>query len=483
MWFAGATTIYNLYFHPLHKFPGPRAAAISEGWLYALSRSGTQEPTFEQLHKDYNTRALRIAPNELHITDVSLYKTIYSQSKPYPKNAAFYDAFNIKDTIFGGTDPAVHKERRRRLNPFFAKSGILKIERAIWEHVESLQRRLEALSSKGRPIMALNAFRCLTIDIISEFAFASAKGLVEGSDDNFYNKYLDTFDAAVVVIWDSMFNPTVRTIGNALPKFFISSISKEIGLMIKIQDEGKKSYEDYKTLAKSEAPVIFDCMNDLPDEPVAKEAIDILVAGSDTTAFTLATGVWHITRNPMIKQKLAQALREAVPNTSQAPSLIQLESIPYLMACIQESLRIAIAVPGRLPRVVPGGGADPLVVDGKVVPPGTIVGISAYTMHNDEETWGSDARQFNPERWLGEGGKSLASSLVTFSKGARNCIGQTLAIAELTFALFMVYRNFEVELDAVCANPLRTLDMFSQQIDGNGVVLRMKPVDTTRNAR
>lgn len=54
------------------------------------------------------------------------------------------------------------------------------------------------------------------------------------------------------------------------------------------------------------------------------------------------------------------------------------------MACVKESLRVAMPVPSRLPRVVPGGSPDPLIVDGKVVPPGTTASMSAYTMHSSQ---------------------------------------------------------------------------------------------------
>ena len=40
------------------------------------------------------------------------------------------------------------------------------------------------------------------------------------------------------------------------------------------------------------------------------------------------------------------------------------------VACVKESLRVGMAVPGRLPRVVPQDLAEPFVVDGQVVPPG-----------------------------------------------------------------------------------------------------------------
>ena len=41
----------------------------------------------------------------------------------------------------------------------------------------------------------------------------------------------------------------------------------------------------------------------------------------------------------------------------------------YQTACVKEAMRYAMAVPGRLPRVVPHG-AEPLVNDGKIVPAG-----------------------------------------------------------------------------------------------------------------
>ncbi|CCF31780.1 hypothetical protein CH063_16116, partial [Colletotrichum higginsianum] len=75
-----------------------------------------------------------------------------------------------------------------------------------------------------------------------------------------------------------------------------------------------------------------------------------------------------------------------------------------------------MAVPGRLPRIVPepGMGAEALVVDGKHIPPGACVSISAYSVHFDESIWGADARSFIPERWLTDDGKHLEKYLVTF---------------------------------------------------------------------
>jgi hypothetical protein len=45
--------IYLLHFHPLAKFPGPKAAALSQRWLYNLSAAGSPEVEFERLHREY----------------------------------------------------------------------------------------------------------------------------------------------------------------------------------------------------------------------------------------------------------------------------------------------------------------------------------------------------------------------------------------------------------------------------------------------
>lgn len=509
--YRGVLLVWRLRFHPLAKFPGPRAAAVSDRWLYALSKAGHPEAEFDKLHRDFGkktsplessrisvpswackglfqpvadrinvgTQALRIGPNELHITDVSLYKVIYSQRNPYLKVSEFYAGFNTPHTLFAESDPALHKERRRLLNPFFSKAGITKVESMVFDKARRLQKKLSALSAPGRQhlINAGNAFRSLTVDLITEYAFAKSKMLIENSDDNFASPTLQGLDAATVGLWDSIYQPAMRKTANLIPTALVSALSKELAALFNIIHEAKDSYEDYKKTGKRELPVIFDAMKVVPDDQqVVAEAIDILVAGSDTTAFTLTCGIWHISRNAHIQRKLTEALAEALPGREEPSSLLQLESIPYLGACVRECLRMAMPVPGRLPRIVPGAGHEPLVVDGQVVPPGTVVGISAYTMHRSEELWGSDALDFNPDRWLGEEGKHLESYLVTFSKGLRSCIGQNLAFAELYATIAMLYGNFEIQVDPT-SQSFGGVDYFTQQVPEPGLLLRMKELN------
>lgn len=121
--------------------------------------------------------------------------------------------------------------------------------------------------------------------------------------------------------------------------------------------------------------------------------MEILIAGSDTTAFTISIALLHILRNEGIKNKLTRAVTDAIKDPKSMPSYTELSQVEYLVsghsirhprdldrtemlmreqrAVVKESLRIAMPVPGMLPRIVPAT-STPFVVDGQVVPPGVI---------------------------------------------------------------------------------------------------------------
>lgn len=141
-----------------------------------------------------------------------------------------------------------------------------------------------------------------------------------------------------------------------------------------------------------------------------------------------------------------EQLSKGIPDPDTMVSLRQLEKMEYLHACVKEALRLAMPVPGRLPRVVPENG-QPLIIDGKLIPPGTIIGASAYSVHMDESIWGPNAESFIPERWLGgDKTKEPDKCLLTFSKGARACIGINLAHAEVFYTLAYFFRRYDIQL-------------------------------------
>ncbi|KAF5580075.1 cytochrome p450 [Fusarium pseudoanthophilum] len=461
---------YMLYFHPLSKFPGPRSAAISRKWQAKIVNKGFPEKEYERLHKQFGTRALRIGPNHLHITDTSLYKVIYSQTNAFPKEKAFYDTFESHHTTFSETDAQLHKQRRKLLSPLFSKSGVSKLEPLILEKVKETKEKVQRISHRG-PINAWPAFRCMTIDIISEFSFGTCINLINEDPDTFSSEYLRAMAIAADVPFLRYYSTTQRLLAKFIPLSIAANFNPVLSHLQKLVGIIVHSYDNYTHRTNdSPFPVLFDNLQAIPPDMQKAEAINTFIAGSDTTAFTLVTALYHILRLPEVEKRLTESVDEIFGEHQATPSLLQLEQTKYLRACINEALRLAMSVPGILPRVVPRR-SQPFVVDGKVVPPGTIVGMSAYTMNTDPQIWGQDAHSFNPDRWLGPNAKELETHMCTFSKGARQCIGINVAYAEATIALAHFFYHFKMELKT---KELRIVDKFTTEASDPGLLVDFK---------
>ncbi|KAK2023938.1 cytochrome P450 [Colletotrichum zoysiae] len=462
--------VYRLHFHPLSKFPGPRSAAISDQWQAKLTKLGYPEPEYEKLHADFDTKALRIGPNKLHLSDTSLYKLIYSQANPFLKEKDFYDAFGSLHSLFVESDPHLHKERRKLLNPLFSKSGVLKLEPLMVEKAEELKLKIKRVSKAGS-INVANAFRCMTVDVITEFAFGKCANLTNEHPTSFDAEFLEVLHAGGNVPPKIYYSTITRLLTKWVPLSVAANFSTDLRRMADLLGTAARSHDEYtRRTTNSKFPVIFDYLQSVPDHLQKLEAIDILIAGSDTSAFTLTTALYHILSMPEVEKALVESLDQVIGKSQTLPSLLQLEKIKYLRACVNEALRVAMPVPGMLPRIVPKQ-AQPLIVDGKVIPPGTIVGISAYTMHTDPEIWGSDAKSFNPARWLGPDAKQLETNIHTFSKGLRQCIGINIAYAEVTMTLALLFHDFKMELKT---KELHLEDRFTTEVLGP-VLVDFKP--------
>jgi len=336
------------------------------------------------------------------------------------------------------------------------------------------------------------AVRCTTVEVISEYAFGLPVNMIEESRDTFHSEFLDTFDIASEFIIEGYHRPVavgsrfalVSLLPKKLAKWFDPRALKLGELQSYAHRCAQNNMMQNKESRGLSHPVIFDNLTTLPEAQLHAESVDILIAGSDTTAFSVSIGIFHILSNPAIKSKLTDDLMKLIPEISQMPRLAQLEDCPYLFACVKESLRIASAVPSMLPRIVPDPkkvkGAEPLFVDGKLIPPGTIVGLSAHTMHNSTELWGPDAKVFKPERWLDDDGtiggnaKTSEQWLCTFSKGVRQCVGINVAHAEMFVLFAVLFRQFDMELPGNFGMP-KLKDLFAQQIEAPGMLVRCKP--------
>lgn len=79
-------------------------------------------------------------------------------------------------------------------------------------------------------------------------------------------------------------------------------------------------------------PVILDSMQELSDQDQAMQAIEIILGGTDTSAFTLSMGIFRILGSPECSKKLVASLDEHISRPRLMVPLVELEKIDYLVS-------------------------------------------------------------------------------------------------------------------------------------------------------
>lgn len=177
---------------------------------------------------------------------------------------------------------------------------------------------------------------------------------------------------------------------------------------------------------------------------LADESVGILNAGTEPTATMLSYATYFWLKFPHVQTRVLEELASVQHIKGRLP-LQQLENLPYFTGFVKESLRYIPLVPGRLPRIVPPGEGLYVLSTKQTIPPGSVVGMSHLAIHFDPDIF-EQPDEFRPERWIGEQGKALNRWLLSFSKGRADCIGKTLAYAEMHLILANLVTRFDLEL-------------------------------------
>jgi cytochrome P450 len=191
----------------------------------------------------------------------------------------------------------------------------------------------------------------------------------------------------------------------------------------------------------------------ITDEEIQEEVDTFMFEGHDTTGVSLGWTLYCLGRNVDVQLQLQREL-DAVMGQCTVPEYEQLERMPYLQACISESLRLYPPVP-MFSRTT----TEPLTVGSVTIPRGMDVSISPWLLHRDSTVW-DRPDEFLPERWLGEDSCSQRVhhfSYMPFAQGPRNCIGRMFALNEEKMLVATVAKQFVIaalhNLDEVQPSP------------------------------
>ncbi|PQE06289.1 benzoate 4-monooxygenase cytochrome P450 protein [Rutstroemia sp. NJR-2017a BBW] len=441
--------LYRLYYHPLVQFPGPLLARATYAyeWYYDLVLGGQYTFKLRELHEKYGP-VIRLNPDELHFNDPDYYDEIFNVTngeaeKPY----RVANVFGPYPAAIGTQGHHLHRIRRGALNPFFSKRSVLDLVPFIRTHIDRLCARFDAASKSSEPI-----------DL----------------------KYCFAANLHVPWVMKLMYKIPLTSVKDRIMRILNPAMSDILDMREDLaqQVEDIRSQKDLSYTKSGHRTVFHDLLeSSLPLEEMTRnrlrdEAFSLITAGSGTTAYVLRNLSYHIAADHRVQQKLLSELRTVMQHPTSRPDLQKLESLPYLNAVIQEGLRMTQPITHRLSRLFP---KKTLVFQGKIIPPGTVVHMTALLIHENEDIF-PDAKSFIPERWL-DSKLPLKRYLVPFARGPRSCLGINLAWAELYLIVAMVFRRFDFDIAGVVRerdiDAARDVIMGVPRSDSKGVVVKV----------
>ncbi|KAI1130325.1 isotrichodermin C-15 hydroxylase [Nemania abortiva] len=451
-----ATVIYNIYFHPLRKFPGPfihRASTIP--WAIQHTR-GIQAFMTQKFHDQYGP-VVRIGPNHLSFTDSTAWKDIYGHrvgndlhTNEMSKATQFVRTIRSIPTSIINSDREEHSRFRRALSHGFSDAAMRQQEPEIMKYVDLLIERLHQECDQGNKSQNLEAwYNWTTFDIVGNLVFGQSFNCLQRAS---YHPWIDFIfrsirgGALTVALTYVGLSSVVQVLFN-MGGFSISKVRGYTDDMVNTRLSMEKTREDlFEGLVKRRNEW------NLSFQKLSSNAFILVLAGSETTATTLSGATYLLLTHPDILEKLKHEVRSSFTDASQI-NINTVGSLKYMLAILNEALRLYPPVTSGLVRSVPKGGAQ---VAGHFTPEGTLVEIQHWSMNHSSENW-ADPWDFKPERFLGTSKEALEAgnkleALQAFNVGPRNCIGRNLAYAEMRIILARIIYDFDLKMDSASAD-------------------------------
>ncbi|KAI7091342.1 cytochrome P450 [Hortaea werneckii] len=443
-------TIYDVYFGPLSKFPGPKINAWSRIPSILTLVRGDDNVDIPRLHQQYGP-IVRITPDSLSMADgAESFKQVYGfrkagQPKPVKDTKFYGKPLNGVHSVIGADD-AGHSRQRKILSNAFSDKALKEQTPLLKRWVGLMKKKLEERAVAGTETDMLKMYNCTTFDIMGDLTFGEGLNMLEDSE------YSPWVKAIFGGIKNATFFRGIKLI-NALTSFVVEEIIFKSEVAREKQFEHwnySKERVDRRLQTTPGRPDLWSRILEKSDGPGGlsleehhSNASLFMVAGTETTATALSGTTFYLLRNPDSLATLSKEIRSAFHSFDDL-DLDVLARQKYLMAVLQEGLRMYPPVPTTLPRVVPEGG---MIIDGKFVPEGTIIGVHHLSTYRMESHF-KNASEWHPERWLGdpEYKDDHLDALEPFSVGPRNCLGKNLAWHEMRLLLATVVLHFDLKL-------------------------------------
>ncbi|UNI20893.1 hypothetical protein JDV02_006942 [Purpureocillium takamizusanense] len=471
----------------LRQFGGPRWTGVSN-WPHSMAMLQNRcHEWYEEANEKYGPIA-RVAPNVLVTSSPDVWAHVNTKAG-YKRSAWYYNACRIehrRDNVFSQTDVAKHDFRRKQMAPGYSGRENLHLESSIDERIAEFLALIRAKYASaaperaGVPLDLGEKVQFFTLDVISGVGLGRPFGMLasDADIDGYLRSSEDGLRAANAALalglsWlahapllGRLIAPSPRD-GSGFGRM-MAACFRRVDARAAEEEKEKKTNgaaiaaagDGHSNGDSKRSDMLASFMrHGLAGDELRSEALEQIIAGSDTTSTGIRGALLHVVTNPRVYARLQREVDDAVAayglEDAAIISLAQAKRLPYLQAVIREALRVWPPAVNIFARDVPPGG-DTVLVDGHrpvFLPGGASIGYSAYAMHHSEAIYGPDAKAFRPERWLAAAAEDpdrhalmLRTNDLVFGHGKYQCLGKPVAQLELAKTIFELMRNFDMTL-------------------------------------
>ncbi|KAJ2522529.1 hypothetical protein H4217_000688 [Coemansia sp. RSA 1939] len=449
--YAAWEVFYALYLSPLRNVPGSFWTRISKLPMMIADIRGTGHEFMLWHHQKYGSIFV-MEPKKIAVCDPDDCVTVLG-THAFLKDEKYGNVDFIEPNLFLTRDPTLNKQRRRQIGPALSTSNLLKMEDVVLaagpkQLLAKWDTQL-AKSDSGKAVICYHYdFVLLTFDIIGTLGFGQTHRSLTSGDRQITHWVKQSFNLLFVQF---IFPKLAKSwlFKNVIAK----TLHRDVDDFIKFSSqaiEQRKALLAEKTAVNSEKPNdILQSFIDAQDNEsqlhmtssqVVTETIISMLAGSDTSSNTLSFTIHLLLMHPQHLRKATNEARSVFERSHVITYTEALKSLPFLEACMYESMRL-LPVSTNLPRCMPRGGT---VIQGHFIPDDHTCSVSTLCSNVNEGLWGSQPLAYNPQRFIQD--PALKKRIMTFSMGVRACPGRNLAVIEILTTLANIVNAYDLEI-------------------------------------
>lgn len=359
--------MYNIWFHPLARFPGPRwNAAWHVPASYEFLR-GNFPRYLLSLHERYGD-VVRIRPGTLSFSssqanrDILVNKLARHQLQKDPE--LYHKSPNGAYSILSVPSDEDHSRYRRLLSTGFSERAIRDQEVVLKTYVDLLIQGLHQRAREG-PQDMVAWFNWTTFDVIGDLTFDRSFDCLRNQAYHEWIPFVFGSVKAIMIRSELARYPLLTRVLTWLARERILA-AREKGFKF------AKERVDHRIASATDrldflAQILRQGgkQREMSRAEIEATSSLLILGGSDTTATLLAGTVYYLLQNPQVKQKLVIEIRDTFADEADI-DLTSCNKLPYLLATLEEAMRIYPPVALGSPRIVSAEGA---VLGGYHVPP------------------------------------------------------------------------------------------------------------------